>query len=103
MPQDKHIYGEVKSRAELKKIFVQIRQDVEKARSRPELTELHKRAGYLITLTHAPSWEKKFGKAANQLRQVAREEFAITARKINHRAQEIGTKADYDEMWGDKP
>ncbi len=55
MPQDTHIYGEVESQTGLKKIFREIRQDVEKAKSRPDLTELYKRAGYLITLTHAPS------------------------------------------------
>ena len=34
------------------------------------------------------------------LRQVAKEECATTARKINHRATQIGTEADYDETWG---
>src|SRR5215470_896928 len=100
MPQDTHIYGEVKNASDLKKIFTEIRQDVEKAKSRSDLTELHKRAGYLITLTHAPSWEEKFGKEAAQLRKVAKEEFSTTARKINRRAKDIGVDADYDETWG---
>ncbi len=101
MPQDTHIYGEVESQTGLKKIFREIRQDVEKAKSRPDLTELYKRAGYLITLTHAPSWETKFGKEAAQLRKVAKDEFGTTARRINRRAREIGTDANYDETWGD--
>lgn len=101
MPQDTHVYGEVKSRTGLKKIFTEIRHDVEKAKSRPDLTELYKRAGYLITLTHAPSWKEKFGRDAAQLRKVAEDEFGTTARKINRRAQEIGSEADYDETWGD--
>jgi hypothetical protein len=101
MAQDTHIYGEVKSKTDLKKIFTEIRHDVEEARSRPDLTELYKRAGYLITLTHAPSWEEKFGKEAAQLRKVAKEEFGTTARKINRRAEQIGTEANYDETWGD--
>ncbi len=101
MAQGTHVYGEVKSRTGLKKIFAEIRQDVDKAKSRPDLTELYKRAGYLITLTHAPSWEEKFGKEANQLRTVAKDEFTTTARKINRRAKAIGTDADYDETWGD--
>lgn len=102
MPHDTHIYGEVNSKSGLKTIFSEIRKDVEKAKSRPDLTELYKRAGYLITLTHAPSWEQKFGKEASQLRNVAKEEFTTTARKINRRAEELGTEADYDETWGDK-
>ena len=101
MAHDTHVYGEVNSRTGLKKIFAEIRQDVEKAHSRPDLTELYKRAGYLITLTHAPSWEEKFGGEAHELRKVAKDEFGMTARKINRRAKEVGTDADYDESWGD--
>jgi hypothetical protein len=97
MAQATHIYGEVKNKTDLKKIFTGMRRDVGEARSRPDLTELYKRAGYLITLTHAPSWEEKFGKEAVQLRKVATEEFGTTARKINSRAKQIGTEADYDE------
>ena len=102
MSHDTHVYGEVNSQTDLKKIFTEIRQDVDKAKSRPDLTELYKRAGYLITLTHAPSWEERFGKDALLFRKIAKEEFGTTARKINRRAKEIGTDADYDEQWGDK-
>jgi hypothetical protein len=103
MAQDTHIYGEVKSKTDLKKIFMEIRHDIEAARSRPDLTELYKRAGYLITLTHAPAWEAKFGKEVAELRRVAQEEFKTTARKINQHARQIGTEADYDETWGREP
>ena len=100
MAVDRHIYGEVNSKAGMKRIFTDIRRDVADAKSRPSLTELYKRAGYLITLTHAPSWETKFGKQAAALRKVGEEEFGRTARKINRRAAQIGTEADYDEKWG---
>jgi hypothetical protein len=102
MAQDTHIYGEVNSKTSLKQIFTEIRHDIDKAKSRPALTELYKRAGYLITLTYAPSWEERFGKEAAQYRAVAQEEFGTTARKINRRAEELGTEADYDETWGDE-
>jgi len=94
------IYGQVNSQTGLQSIFREIRQDVTQAKSRPALTELYKRAGYLITLTYAPSWKEKFGKRATTLRQVAEKEFSQTARKINHRAEQIGADADYDEKWG---
>jgi len=100
MAHDTHIYGEVTGKTSLKKIFLEIRHDVEEAKSRPALTELYKRAGYLITLTHAPAWEEKFDKEVATLRKAAKEEFETTARKINHRAMQIGTEADYDETWG---
>jgi hypothetical protein len=100
MARDTHIYGEVDNKTDLKNVFSQIRRDVENARSRPELTELYRRAGYLITLTQASSWEKKFGDEISDIRETAEEEFASAARKINSRAEEIGTDAVYDEKWG---
>ena|SRR5437899_2253777 len=96
-----HIYGEVDNKTDMRTVFHEIRNDVEEAKSRRTLTELHRRAGYLITLTYAPSWEEKFGARAEALREVAREEFARTARGINRRAKEIGVEPDYAETWGD--
>jgi hypothetical protein len=100
MATDRHIYGEVNSKTGMRRVFTDIRRDVEHARSRPALTELYKRAGYMITLTHAPSWEEKFGRQAASLRRLGREEFHKTARKINRRAGQIGTAADFDEKCG---
>ena len=101
MAKDTHIYGEVDNKTDLKNVFSEIRQDVENAGSQSDLTELYRRAGYLITLTNASSWEKKFGDEIDDIREVAEEEFATTARKINRRAEEIGTHANYDEKWGE--
>jgi hypothetical protein len=100
MTKDRHIYGKVQSKTSMKKIFTDIRRDVADARSRPTLTELYKRAGYLITLTYAPSWEEHFGRAAASLRNVGKDEFKKTARKINRQAAQIGTAADYADKWG---
>jgi hypothetical protein len=101
MAKDRNIYGEVNSKTGMKKVLMAIRKDVEQANSRAALTELYKRAGYLITLTHAPSWKEKFGREASSLRKIGEEEFGRTVRKINRRAREIGVKADYDEKWGE--
>jgi len=100
MTQDKHIYGEVNSGTGLKKVFTAIRRDISNAGSRPSLTELYRRAGYLITLTFAPSWEEKFGRKAGTLRRIGQEEFRKTAKKINSRAKQIGTEPNFDESWG---
>jgi hypothetical protein len=100
MAQDKHVYGEVNSGTGLKKVFTAIRRDVTDAKSRPSLTELYRRAGYLITLTYAPSWEEKFGSKAATLRNIAQDEFRKTVKKINSRARQVGTEADFDEKWG---
>jgi hypothetical protein len=100
MSGDRHVYGEIDSKTGMRRVFTAIRRDVGGANSRPALTELYKRAGYLIALTHAPSWGRKFGKDAVALRDVGEDEFRKTARKINQRATKIGTKANYDETWG---
>lgn len=100
MSGDRHIYGEINNKTGMKRVFTAIRRDVGTAESRPALTELYKRAGYLIALTHAPTWEQKFGKEALGLRDIGEDEFRKTAHKINQRAAKIGTDADYDEKWG---
>lgn len=100
--EDRHIYGEVENKTDLSEIFTRIRADVKEATSRPDLTELYRRAGYLITLTFAPSWEEKFGHRAEDLREIAKEEFRTTANAINRKAEQIGTEADYDDTWGNK-
>jgi hypothetical protein len=102
MAEARNIYGDVNNKTDLEHIFVDIRHDVDKAKSRPDLTELYRRAGYLITLTYAPSWDEKFGKEAQSLRRVGEDEFKKTAHKINRRAEEIGTEANYDDSWGHK-
>jgi hypothetical protein len=101
MEKGRQIYGEIDNRTDMQKVFTAIRGDVENARSRSDLTELYKRAGYLITLTYAPSWEEKFGREAGSMRKVGEEEFRKTAKKINRRAEQIGTEANYDEKWGE--
>lgn len=101
MAQDRHVYGEVDNKTDLRELFRDIRKDVDDADSRSDLTELYRRAGYMITLSYAPSWEEKFGADAKEIREVAEEEFARTARAVNRRADQIGTDADYDEAWGE--
>lgn len=97
---DRNIYGNVENKADLTRVFSMINDDIDSAKSREDLTELYRRAGYLITLTYAPSWEKKFGDEAEELRQAAADKFTRTAKHINQKAEEVGTEADYDEQWG---
>lgn len=101
MAEKRLVYGDVENKTDLEEIFREIRGDVDKAKSRAGLTELYRRAGYLITLTHAPSWKKKFGSDASKLRSDAESEFTKTAHAINKRAKEIGEDGDYDDKWGD--
>jgi hypothetical protein len=100
MPESGNKYGEVENKSDIKHIFSLINKDISHAKSRDDLTELYRRAGYLITLTYAPSWHKKFGDEADDFREVAGQEFRKTAHHINARAKTVGTEADYDEEWG---
>ena len=93
-------YGHVESKADIDRIFSEIREDVSHIKTRAGLTELYRRAGYLITLTYAASWEKKFGDKAASIRREAEADFRKTAKLINSHAEKIGAKADYDEAWG---
>ena len=55
------IYGQINDAADMSRVFKSIREEVSAAESRPILTELYRRAGYLITLTYAPSWWRSSG------------------------------------------
>jgi hypothetical protein len=100
-PTREHVYGEVNSPTGLRDIFKAIRNDVEGAKSRAGLTELYRRAGYLVTLANSPAWRTKFGRELSQLERIGEEELARTARKVNARARQIDVDDDYDEKWGD--
>ena len=98
MAGDTHLHGKV-NKIDLRRIFRSIREDVEKATSRKDLTELYKRTGYMITLTHATPIDEKFDRTIKIERGIAEREFARTARKINQRAKKIGIEANYSETW----
>jgi hypothetical protein len=94
------VYGHVSSKADIDRIFAEIRDDLSHAGSRATLTELYRRAGYLITLTYAPSWEDRFGDKAASLRHEAEVDFRKLVKQLNAKAERIGEKGDYDENWG---
>ena len=96
----KRIYGEVKTLKDIRDIFAKIRSDIRKAKSRERLTELYRRAGYIITLTHSPAWRKAFRGKIRRMRAVAKEEFTKTANAINKKADRLGIRDSYDTKWG---
>ena len=103
MPQARaprgHIYGEVNSIKDIREINRKIRQEMDRATTRPELTELKKRSDYLCTLTFSPAWQKRFGKKVVRLREVAMEENRKTVEHANKVARRRGWPANYDP-WG---
>lgn len=92
-------YGSVNSAQDIIEINILIRRDVRYARTREDLTELHRRSMYLVTLTYSPAWRKHFqGKPP---RKTAAREFHKTAVLINKRARDLHLPIDfYDTVWG---
>ncbi|MCA9108450.1 MAG: hypothetical protein KDA52_00765 [Planctomycetaceae bacterium] len=95
-----HIYCRIDNKTNFREICKQMRDDVRSADDRDAWTELNHRAGYLTTLSHASSWEEKFGDEIQEIRNVVQKEFAKTARTTDRRAEDIGTDSDYEESWG---
>ena len=99
MATDTRTHDETHKEKDLHQVFQEIREDVEKAQSREDLTELYKRTGYMITMTHATPVEEKHDREMKRRRETTESEFARTVRAINRRAKEIGTESDYNENW----
>jgi len=94
--------NQIGSQQDIMMIFNEIEQEVDSAENRPTLTELYKRAGYLVTLTQEPSWTRRLNpNDAEKIQQAAETEFEKTANLINDRARTIGTSPDYDDVWGE--
>jgi hypothetical protein len=89
------IYGHVETINDIRKIAQKIRQDIRKARSRARLTELVRRARYLVTLTYAPAWKKHFGKKITQARKIAYSEYLKCAELANKIARKLGYVTHY--------
>ena len=95
----KDILTEVNNRTDLRRIFKEIREDVEKANSREDLNKLYKRTVYMIMMTHASPLDVKSDREMKRRREITEREFARAVRMINRQAKKIGTEADYNEKW----
>jgi hypothetical protein len=93
------IYGEVSTLEDLREINGKIREEMADAKQQPELTELKKRSDYLCTLTHSPSWQKRFGDKIERYTEVAREENRRTTKTANTIAERKGFEVEY-HPWG---
>jgi hypothetical protein len=97
--EDTHIYGEVNSLEDLRRVNRDIRHEMDTATSQAQLTELKKRSDYLCTLAEAPSWQKKFGQKIDRVREVVHEEDTKTAEHANKLAKKHGWDTEY-HPWG---
>ena len=98
--EDSHIYGEVNSLEDLRRINREIRREMDGVTSQAQLTELKKRSDYLCTLAEAPSWQKKFGEKIDRVREVVQEEDTKTSQRANELAKKHGWDTEYHPWSG---
>ena len=85
-------------RKHVRRTFKEIRDVVEKAETREDLTELYKQTVYMILMTHSSPVNEN-DKEMKKRREAAEREFGRTVRSINRRAKKIGVEPDYNEDW----
>jgi uncharacterized protein YegL len=99
MAKDTLINEEINSdRTDVKRTFKEIRDAVEKAQSREDLTELYKQTVYMILMTHSTPLDEK-DREMKRRREITEKEFARVVRMINRQAKKIGVEPDYNEDW----
>jgi uncharacterized protein YegL len=99
MTKDTLIDKEVNSdRTDVRRTFKEIRDAVEKASTREDLTELYKQTVYMILMTHSTPLDEK-DKDMKRRRETTEREFGRTVRAINRQAKKIGVEPDYSEDW----
>lgn len=86
------IITEVNNRTDLRRIFKEIREDIEKANSREDLTKLYKRTVYMIMMTHASPLDVKSDREMKRRREITEREFARTVRMINRQAKKLAPR-----------
>ena len=83
-------------RKDVRHTFEDIRNVLEKAESKEDLTELYKQAVYMILMTHSSPLNEK-DREMKRRRELTEREFTRTVHMINERAKKIGVEADYNE------
>ena len=85
-------------RTHIRRTFKEIREALEKATTREDLTELYKQTVYMILMTHSAPVDEK-DREMKRRRETTEREFARTVRSINRQAKKIGVEPDYSEDW----
>jgi hypothetical protein len=100
MTKDKDtLLNEVHVTTDVKHTFQEIRETVEKAQSKEDLTELYKQTVYMILMTHSSPIDEKLDRDLRRRREITEGEFAKTVRLINKQAEKLGVEANFDENW----
>ena len=98
MTSESHIHHMESDPTHLRSRFREIRDTLEQAGSQEELTELYKRAVFMILMTHSSPVNEK-DREMKRRRETTEREFGRTVRMINRRAKKLGLEAEYSEDW----
>jgi len=93
------LLDEVHVTTDVRRTFQEIREAVEKAQSKEDLTELYKQAVYMILMTHSSPLDEKVDREMRRRREITEREFTRTVNIINKRAEKIGVEANFNENW----
>ena len=85
-------------RKDVRHTFKDIRDALEKATTKEDLTELYKQTVYMILMTHS-SPVNETDREMKRRRETTEREFARTVRAINRQAKKIGVEVDYSDDW----
>ena len=99
LPKEPHDKDDVNPRTDLRGTFKEIREAIEKAQSKEDLTELYKRSVYMILMTHSSPVDDKLDRELKRKRETSEKEFVRAVRMINRQAKKLGLEAAYNEDW----
>lgn len=99
LPREPHDKNDVNPRTDLRGTFREIRDRVDTASTKEELTELYKRSVYMILMTHSSPLDEKADKEIKRKRETTEKEFSRVVRMLNRRAKKIGVEPEYSEDW----
>ena len=99
LPKEPHDKDDVNPRTDLRGTFKEIREAIEKAQSKEDLTELYKRSVYMILMTHSSPVDDKLDRELKKKRETTEKEFVRAVRMLNRQAKKLGLEADYNEDW----
>jgi hypothetical protein len=85
-------------RKHVRRTFKEIREALEKAATKEDLTELYKQAVYMVLMTHSSPLNENDTEMKSR-QETTEREFAGTVSLINQKAKKIGVEPDYNEDW----
>ena len=89
-------YSTVDEPKDIAKINTMIQSEVKRTKSEDKLMKLRAESAYLLALVDSPAWANTVKGQKKTYKNVAKSQYAVTARLINKRLKFIGSKKKVD-------